>query len=116
MIDPIIHLQLTPIYIFGFSSLNGKHQWQTYKVQSLALHKIYTDAHQGLWPGHYLGHVFIILSLFCLLSFALQYICSIKMETCDMVRAQQRGSAVMKCSKAPVSALNAEGFRALELC
>lgn len=33
-----------------------------------------------------------------------------------MVCTQQRGSVVMKRSKAPVSALNAEGFRALELC
>lgn len=50
-------------------------------------------------------HVFIILSVFRLLWFTLKYICSIKMETCDMARTQQLLGLLMKHSKVPALAL-----------
>lgn len=50
-------------------------------------------------------HVFIILSVFRVLWFALQYICSIKREMCDMVCVRQLWCLLMKCSKGPVLAL-----------
>lgn len=87
-----------PGHIFSFSSLNGRHQWQTYEVAVFGFIK-HTQMLIGSFPAGFSGTR--VYNFVCIPSAVVypKYICSIKMAMCDMACAQQLLSSLMKCSK-----------------